>query len=112
MVANAGILRDKSFTAMTEQEWDAVIAVHLRFVVPHISLLVHGDLKTHDNAWYVEGRSNAQRLFGQSSRSRNMEESLLLVLKSVFVRDSRHLNFPCAFLIQLLLQTETLDRLM
>ncbi|KAH8109580.1 multifunctional beta-oxidation protein [Phellopilus nigrolimitatus] len=30
LVANAGILRDKSFTAMSEQEWDAVIAVHLR----------------------------------------------------------------------------------
>ncbi|KAL5526934.1 hypothetical protein ACEPAF_8661 [Sanghuangporus sanghuang] len=30
LVANAGILRDKSFTAMTDQEWDAVIAVHLR----------------------------------------------------------------------------------
>ena len=32
LVANAGILRDKSFTAMSEQEWDAVIAVHLRSV--------------------------------------------------------------------------------
>lgn len=31
LVANAGILRDKSFTAMTDQEWDAVIAVHLRY---------------------------------------------------------------------------------
>ena len=31
LIANAGILRDKSFTAMTEQEWDAVIAVHLRY---------------------------------------------------------------------------------
>jgi hypothetical protein len=30
--ALAGILRDKSFAAMTEQEWDAVMAVHLRFV--------------------------------------------------------------------------------
>ncbi|KIY72364.1 peroxisomal hydratase-dehydrogenase-epimerase [Cylindrobasidium torrendii FP15055 ss-10] len=30
LVANAGILRDKSFTAMTEQEWDLVLAVHLR----------------------------------------------------------------------------------
>ncbi|KDQ24667.1 hypothetical protein PLEOSDRAFT_41213 [Pleurotus ostreatus PC15] len=30
LVANAGILRDKSFTAMTEQEWDLVIAIHLR----------------------------------------------------------------------------------
>lgn len=33
LVANAGILRDKSFTAMTEQEWDAVIAVHLRYEI-------------------------------------------------------------------------------
>ncbi|THH12714.1 hypothetical protein EW146_g7432 [Bondarzewia mesenterica] len=30
LVANAGILRDKSFTAMSDAEWDAVIAVHLR----------------------------------------------------------------------------------
>ncbi|KAG9053410.1 hypothetical protein FS842_008250 [Serendipita sp. 407] len=30
LVANAGILRDKSFTAMTEKEWDDVIQVHLR----------------------------------------------------------------------------------
>jgi len=34
LVANAGILRDKSFQAMTEQEWDIVLAVHLRCVVP------------------------------------------------------------------------------
>ncbi|KAL4064513.1 hypothetical protein J3A83DRAFT_4100984 [Scleroderma citrinum] len=30
LIANAGVLRDRSFTAMTEQEWDTVIAVHLR----------------------------------------------------------------------------------
>ncbi|KAJ6505946.1 peroxisomal hydratase-dehydrogenase-epimerase [Mycena vulgaris] len=30
LVANAGILRDKSFQAMTEQEWDIVLAIHLR----------------------------------------------------------------------------------
>ncbi|KAL0954852.1 hypothetical protein HGRIS_003791 [Hohenbuehelia grisea] len=30
LVANAGILRDKSFTAMSEQEWDIIMAVHLR----------------------------------------------------------------------------------
>ncbi|KAJ7593024.1 peroxisomal hydratase-dehydrogenase-epimerase [Mycena floridula] len=30
LIANAGILRDKSFTAMTEQEWDIIMAVHLR----------------------------------------------------------------------------------
>lgn len=30
LINNAGILRDKSFAKMTEQEWDAVIAVHLK----------------------------------------------------------------------------------
>jgi multifunctional beta-oxidation protein len=30
LIANAGILRDKSFLAMTEQEWDIVLAIHLR----------------------------------------------------------------------------------
>jgi multifunctional beta-oxidation protein len=34
LVANAGILRDKSFMAMSEKEWDDVIQVHLRFVTP------------------------------------------------------------------------------
>lgn len=32
LVANAGILRDKSFQAMSEKEWDLVLAVHLRLV--------------------------------------------------------------------------------
>ncbi|XP_006459344.1 multifunctional beta-oxidation protein [Agaricus bisporus var. bisporus H97] len=31
LVANAGVLRDKSFLSMSEQEWDLVIAVHLRY---------------------------------------------------------------------------------
>ncbi|KAF8529806.1 peroxisomal hydratase-dehydrogenase-epimerase [Gautieria morchelliformis] len=30
LVANAGIIRDKSFAAMSEREWDDVIAVHLK----------------------------------------------------------------------------------
>jgi multifunctional beta-oxidation protein len=34
LIANAGILRDKSFTAMSEKEWDQVIAVHLRYDLP------------------------------------------------------------------------------
>ena len=38
-MANAGILRDRSFTAMTEQEWDQVMAVHLRYVQPPPSAL-------------------------------------------------------------------------
>ncbi|KAF9518809.1 hypothetical protein BS47DRAFT_1370952 [Hydnum rufescens UP504] len=30
LIANAGILRDKSFTAMSEKDWDDVFAVHLK----------------------------------------------------------------------------------
>jgi multifunctional beta-oxidation protein len=30
LIANAGVLRDRSFAAMTEQEWDIIMAVHLR----------------------------------------------------------------------------------
>ena len=30
VVNNAGILRDRMFANMTEAEWDAVIAVHLK----------------------------------------------------------------------------------
>ena len=41
LVANAGILRDKSFAAMTEQEWDAVMAVHLRYVPQLVMLSDH-----------------------------------------------------------------------
>lgn len=33
LVANAGILRDKSFTSLTEPEWEAVCAVHLRYAI-------------------------------------------------------------------------------
>jgi multifunctional beta-oxidation protein len=33
LVANAGVIRDKSFQAMTEQEWDLVLAVHLRYTL-------------------------------------------------------------------------------
>lgn len=39
LIANAGILRDKSFTAMTEQEWDLVLAVHLRGTYKVLCLL-------------------------------------------------------------------------
>jgi len=41
LVANAGILRDKSFTAMTDQEWDAVIAVHLRYSTVLLSVFIY-----------------------------------------------------------------------
>jgi multifunctional beta-oxidation protein len=34
LIANAGILRDKSFMGMNEKDWDQVIAVHLRYDPP------------------------------------------------------------------------------
>jgi len=30
LVANAGVLRDVSFAAMSERDWDTVMAVHLQ----------------------------------------------------------------------------------
>ena len=33
LVANAGVIRDKSFLAMTKQDWDLVLAVHLRYTL-------------------------------------------------------------------------------
>jgi multifunctional beta-oxidation protein len=41
LVANAGVIRDKSFQAMTEQDWDLVIAVHLRYICRNILCLKH-----------------------------------------------------------------------
>jgi multifunctional beta-oxidation protein len=38
LVANAGVIRDKSFQAMTEQEWDLVLAIHLRYTLVVFSL--------------------------------------------------------------------------
>ncbi|KAL1744479.1 hypothetical protein HDZ31DRAFT_38578 [Schizophyllum fasciatum] len=53
LIANAGILRDKSFMAMTEQEWDIVLAVHLRgtykcakAVWPHFQKQKYGRIVT------------------------------------------------------------------
>ena len=41
LVANAGIIRDKSFLAMTEQDWDLVLAVHLRYTQSYSLCLKH-----------------------------------------------------------------------
>jgi len=53
LVANAGILRDKSFQSMSKQEWDAVLAVHLRgtfkcakAVWPHFQKQKYGRIVT------------------------------------------------------------------
>ena len=59
LVANAGILRDKSFQAMTEQEWDLVMAVHLRYVLPLLTLAVFA---YHPFQWHLQGQANDRQL--------------------------------------------------
>ena len=76
LVANAGILRDKSFAGMTEAEWDAVMAVHLKGTYKvgerHVrSLLLNN--------------SSVSRLYSLSSRSRATVVSSLLPRASLFM---------------------------
>lgn len=42
LIANAGILRDKSFMNMDEKMWDQVIAVHLRGSYKVCMMRYHG----------------------------------------------------------------------
>ncbi|KAG5652324.1 hypothetical protein H0H81_005392 [Sphagnurus paluster] len=70
LIANAGILRDKSFAAMTEQEWDAVVAVHLRgtykcakAVWPHFQNQKYGRIVTTCSQVGIYGN------FGQANYS-------------------------------------------
>ncbi|GAA5886830.1 hypothetical protein JCM16303_005721 [Sporobolomyces ruberrimus] len=70
VVCNAGILRDKSFAAMTEQEWDAVYSTHLKgtFAVchaawPHFQKQKYGRIVTTASAVGVHGN------FGQANYS-------------------------------------------
>ncbi|HEY3878642.1 MAG TPA: SDR family oxidoreductase [Trebonia sp.] len=64
VVNNAGILRDRMIVTMTEQDWDAVIAVHLKgtFAVLH-----------HAAAYWrqrsKEGRANDARVINTTSSS-------------------------------------------
>ncbi|GAA5938562.1 uncharacterized protein JCM15063_005355 [Sporobolomyces koalae] len=70
VVCNAGILRDKSFAAMTEQEWDAVYSTHLKgtYAVchaawPHFQKQKYGRIVTTASAVGVHGN------FGQANYS-------------------------------------------
>ncbi|GLB40188.1 putative NAD-P-binding protein [Lyophyllum shimeji] len=70
LIANAGVLRDKSFQAMTEQEWDIVLAVHLRgtykcakAVWPHFQKQKFGRIVTTSSQVGIYGN------FGQANYS-------------------------------------------
>jgi NAD(P)-dependent dehydrogenase (short-subunit alcohol dehydrogenase family) len=64
VVSNAGILRDKMIVTMTEQDWDAVIAVHLKgtFAVLH-----HAAAYWRQRA--KEGHANDARVINTTSPS-------------------------------------------
>lgn len=56
LVNNAGILRDKSFTKMTDREWDQVIGIHL-----------YGTYKMTRAAWPIMMKQNYGRIINVSS---------------------------------------------
>lgn len=58
IVNNAGILRDKSFAAMTDQQWDQVMAVHLR-----------GTYKVTKAAWPIMLQQKYGRIINTTSTS-------------------------------------------
>lgn len=58
IVNNAGILRDKSFQGMTDQQWDQVIAVHLR-----------GTYKVTKAAWPIMLQQKYGRIINTTSTS-------------------------------------------
>ncbi|BGP10359.1 hypothetical protein JCM10049v2_006242 [Rhodotorula toruloides] len=70
IICNAGILRDKSFAAMTDAEWDAVYSTHLKgtYAVckaawPHFQKQKYGRIVTTSSAVGVHGN------FGQANYS-------------------------------------------
>jgi len=69
VVNNAGILRDKSFAKMTEDLWDAVIAVHLKGTYC-VTRAVYNHMKESGNGGVVINTSSTSGLngnFGQAN---------------------------------------------
>lgn len=58
VINNAGILRDKSFAAMTDQQWDQVMAVHL-----------NGTYKVTKAAWPIFLKQKYGRIVNTTSSS-------------------------------------------
>lgn len=85
LIANAGILRDKSFQAMTAAEWDAVIAVHLKGTYKVREIVPLRLRASTDTA-----PCSAPKPSGPSSRTKSTDESspplLVLVSTATLVR--------------------------
>ncbi|MBW1643137.1 MAG: SDR family oxidoreductase [Deltaproteobacteria bacterium] len=68
LVNNAGILRDRSFLKMTEEEWDAVIAVHLKgaFCVTQPAVKIMKE-KSYGRIIFTSSTSGLYGNFGQTN---------------------------------------------
>lgn len=68
LINNAGIIRDKSFLKMTEEEWDAVVAVHLKgaYCVTQPAVKVMKD-KNYGRIIFTTSTSGLFGNFGQSN---------------------------------------------
>lgn len=68
LINNAGIIRDKSFVKMTETEWDAVVAVHLKgaFCVTQPALRVMKE-NNYGRVVFTTSTSGLFGNFGQSN---------------------------------------------
>ena len=58
LINNAGILRDRGFTRLTDEDWDAIIAVHLT-----------GAYKLSQRAFRVMKEANYGRIINTTSAS-------------------------------------------
>ena len=68
LINNAGILRDRSFLKMTEEEWDAVIAVHLKgaFCVTQPAVKIMKE-KSYGRIVFTSSTSGLYGNFGQTN---------------------------------------------
>lgn len=64
LVNNAGILRDKSFVNMTEEMWDAVIAVHLKGAFC-VTKPVFANMKDRGGPGRIINTSSTSGMYGQ-----------------------------------------------
>ncbi|KAH6913043.1 peroxisomal hydratase-dehydrogenase-epimerase [Coprinopsis sp. MPI-PUGE-AT-0042] len=90
LIANAGILRDKSFQSMTKQEWDAVVAIHLRgtykcakAVWPHFQKQKYGRIVTTASQVGIYGN------FGQANYS-TAKAGIIGLTKSLAIEGKKY----------------------
>ena len=73
LVANAGIVRGKSFASMADQEWDIVLGVHLRYAIRRLILsrflmYLRGTYKCAKALWPVFQKQKYGRIVTTASQ--------------------------------------------